>query len=52
MDFDVGIRLNSILENQEKQFTIDQYIINLLEAIAKNQSIDLKEIQQKTQEKS
>jgi len=45
MEHDIYILLQAILENQEKQFKVHQYEVNLLEAIAEKNKIDLKEVQ-------
>lgn len=44
MEYEIGVRLQAILENQEKQFTIEQYKINLLEAMAKKVGVKLSEV--------
>jgi len=44
MEYDAGVRFDAILENQEKMFKIEQYKVNLLEAIAKELKIDLTKI--------
>lgn len=46
MDYETGKMFETILENQEKQFRLEQYKIDLLEKIAVSLKINLEEVKE------